>query len=75
MHTFICTHFSTNVGLRNMYKWLPKKEETQKKSKKRVQEVRPESPSQDKHIKVGLYLGWHVYFMLTCLMHTKQQAY
>ena len=48
-----------------MYKWLPKKEETQKKSKKRVQEVRPESPSQDKHIKVGLYLGWHVYFMFS----------
>ncbi|XP_067948879.1 protein FAM47E-like [Watersipora subatra] len=37
--------------IRNLYKWLPKKDETVKKNKKKSQEQRPESPSQDKHIK------------------------
>jgi len=39
-----------------MYKWLPKKEETAKKSKKKSQDARPESPSQDTHIKVCIFL-------------------
>ena len=38
-----------------MYKWLPKKEETVKKPKKKSQEPRPESPSQDRHIKVKTF--------------------
>ncbi|CAH1777660.1 unnamed protein product [Owenia fusiformis] len=37
--------------IRNPYKWLPRKEEKDKKEKKKVLEKRSNSPSQDEHIK------------------------
>jgi hypothetical protein len=37
--------------VRNPYRWLPKKEEKEKKDKKKTAERRNHSPSEDSHIK------------------------
>ena len=50
VHSTASTQEGEETKIKNPYRWLPRKEEKDKKDKKKAAEVRNSSPSQDEHI-------------------------